>query len=55
MRRTVRLSLRLASSTIRSRPLLLALLSGISGWGPSGSKRDASWPSAIESDAMALS
>ena len=39
----------------RSRPLLLALLSGISGSGPSRSKLEASWPSAIDSEAMALS
>ena len=37
------------------RALWLALLSGIPGSGPSGSKPDASWPSAIESAAIALS
>ena len=52
--RTVRLS-RLPSAMARSRPLLLALLSGISsGSGPSGSNFEASWPSAIDSEAMAL-
>jgi hypothetical protein len=46
---------RLAIATTRSRLLLLALDSGMSGKGASGSKRDASWPSAIDSAAMALS
>src|SRR6476659_7664157 len=51
--RTVRLS-RFAAAIARSRPLLLALLSGISGSGPSGSNFEASVPSAIESEAMEL-
>ena len=38
----------------RCRPLLDALLSGMSGSGPSGSNLEASWPSAIESEPMAL-
>ena len=45
--RTVKLSRRARSMT-RSRPLLLALHSGISGSGPSRSKSEASRPSAIE-------
>ena len=52
--RTVRLS-RLASATKRSRPLLLAFASGISGNGPSRSKSEASQPSAIDSEARPLS
>jgi hypothetical protein len=39
----------------RSRPHLLTLLSGISGSGPSRSKPEASWPSAIDNEAMPLS
>jgi hypothetical protein len=34
---------------------MLALLSGISGSGPSRSKPEASWPSAIDNEAMPLS
>ena len=44
---TVRFS-RLARSMTRSRPLLLALVSGMSGNGPSGSNLEASCPRAIE-------
>ena len=51
--RTVRFS-RLAMAMARSRPLLEALLSGISGSGPSGSNFEASVPSAIDSEAIEL-
>jgi hypothetical protein len=45
---------RRAIAVARSRALLLSLLSGMSGSGPSGSNFDASWPSAMDSDAIAL-
>src|SRR5438876_7639158 len=51
--RTVRFS-RFARSIARCRPLFKALLSGMSGSGPSGSNFDASWPSAIDSEAEML-
>ena len=52
--RTVRFS-RLPSAMARSRPLTEALLSGMSsGSGLSWSNFEASWPSAIDSDAIAL-
>src|SRR5207245_753683 len=51
--RTVRFS-RFARSIARCRPLFEALLSGMSGSGPSGSNFDASWPSAIDSEPMAF-
>src|SRR5438067_3024670 len=51
--RTVRFS-RFARSIARCCPLFEALLSGMSGSGPSGSNFDASWPSAIDSEPMAF-